>query len=368
MPTQTSNVSGHPYGISYAAAGETWKIAKGVDVFGISAGIYSAFANSTLVNQGEVTGGTAGVLFDPGGLSGSSSLANKASGLIGGLYGVYVSNVLDSLEIDNDGEIVGTSIGIVASGSSAVAVRNTGDIEGATAGIFLLVDSAGASGPLIENSGKIASNQYAVFLQGSPLLEVKIINHEGGLLRAPLAIVSQLQLDLRNEGKIAGATSLDSGNDRVVNKGNIGDLMLGGGDDIFRSKGDKAKAGLINTEDGNDLVVLGHKADKLLFDTFLGAATNVDTIRKFSPGKDAIFLDEDIFTTITPGTLAAAEFHKGTAATDPDHRIIYDRKSGALYYDSDGTGVFAQTQFAQFNAGTKLKAADFSVGEYSIVI
>ena len=114
--------------------------------------------------------------------------------------------------------------------------------------------------------------------------------------------------------------------------------------------------------------MLGHKADKLLFDTFLGAATNVDTIRKFSPGKDAIFLDEDIFTTITPGTLAAAEFHKGTAATDPDHRIIYDRKSGALYYDSDGTGVFAQTQFAQFNAGTKLKAADFSVGEYSIVI
>ena len=31
------------------------------------------------------------------------------------------------------------------------------------------------------------------------------------------------------------------------------------------------------------------------------------------------------------------------------------------------TGALAQTQFAKFDGGPKLKASDFSIGEYSIV-
>jgi len=142
-------------------------------------------------------------------------------------------------------------------------------------------------------------------------------------------------------------------------------VNLGFGVDTFKNK-DGARAGLVDTQDGNDLVVFADKADKLLFDSTLNAATNVDTIKNFASGKDAIYLDDDIFTAITPGTLSSAAFHKGTSAADADDRIIYDKASGALYYDPDGTGALAQTQFAKFEGGPKLKASDFTVGEYSI--
>ena len=60
------------------------------------------------------------------------------------------------------------------------------------------------------------------------------------------------------------------------------------------------------------------------------------------------------------------EFHKGSSAHDFDDHIIYNKGSGALYYDADGVGGASQVQFAQFDAGTKLKASDFFVGEFSI--
>jgi hypothetical protein len=42
-------------------------------------------------------------------------------------------------------------------------------------------------------------------------------------------------------------------------------------------------------------------------------------------------------------------------------------RRAALYYDPDGAGGVAQTKFAQFEKGTKLKASDFNVGDFSIV-
>jgi Ca2+-binding RTX toxin-like protein len=79
-----------------------------------------------------------------------------------------------------------------------------------------------------------------------------------------------------------------------------------------------------------------------------------------------MLLDEDIFTTIAPGTLSSAAFHKGSSAADADDRIIYDKSTGALYYDPDGIGGLAQTQFAKLTPGTKLKASDFSIGEFTL--
>jgi Ca2+-binding RTX toxin-like protein len=114
--------------------------------------------------------------------------------------------------------------------------------------------------------------------------------------------------------------------------------------------------------------VLGKKADKLLFDSALNAATNVDTVKKFQSGKDKMYLDEDIFSAIAPGTLSSSAFHKGSSAADADDRIIYDKSTGALYYDPDGVGGVAQTQFAKLDGGPKLKASDFMIGEYSISI
>jgi len=132
-------------------------------------------------------------------------------------------------------------------------------------------------------------------------------------------------------------------------------------------KGKGKVTGLIDAGPGNDKVVFGKAADKFLFDSELNALTNVTSFKNFASGKDQFFLDADIFPTLTPGTLLASEFRKGTAAKDADDRIIYDKKSGALYYDPDGTGALAQTQFASLEKGTKLKASDFSAGEFSFL-
>jgi len=370
MPTQTKDISGDPNAITYAAPGLTWKVAKGVDVVGQEKAVSSVYASSKLINQGNLAGGSFGVNFNPGNTFGTYSVENAASGAIAGQYGVYVTGAfLGSLDVTNAGDISGVIYGIYASGSSAVDVENSGHVFGGVRGVIIAAASVGARGPVVDNFGTIESTENAVFFATPGGVLAKLVNHSGGVLKAGvLAVESSSQLNFKNEGKVEGAVETSTYDDKIINKKVIkGDLLLNQGDDVFKNKG-KAKAGLIDTGDGNDLVALGDKADKLLFDSALNAATNVDTVKNFASGKDAIYLDDDIFTTIAPGTLSSGAFHKGTSAADADDRIIYDKASGALYYDPDGLGGVAQTQFARFEGGTKLKAADFTVGEHSFVL
>ena len=46
------------------------------------------------------------------------------------------------------------------------------------------------------------------------------------------------------------------------------------------------------------------------------------------------------------GKLGSDTFHKGKAAADAEDRVIYDSKTGALYYDPDGVGGASQIKFA----------------------
>jgi len=368
MPKQTTDVSGDPYGITYASAGLTWKIAKGVTVAGAQGGVISQFADSTLVNQGTLSSPQYGVGLGPA-TFGSLVIENKASGEIeGGQFGIFVFNPLGSLEINNAGKISGGAAGLFLNGSSDLDVENTGTIRGGEAGLYFAESSVGTSGPVVNNYGKIEASGYAILFVGSDPVQAKLVNHEGGVIKGEVAVGDALPLDLKNEGKIEGIIITGEYSDEIVNKGNIkGDVNLGFGVDTFKSK-DGAKAGMVDTGDGSDLVVFADKADKLLFNSTLDAATNVDTVKNFTSGKDAIYLDVDIFTTVTPGTLSSAAFHKGTSAADADDRIIYDKASGALYYDPDGLGGLAQIQFARFDGGTKLKASDFTIGDYATAL
>jgi len=61
------------------------------------------------------------------------------------------------------------------------------------------------------------------------------------------------------------------------------------------------------------------------------------------------------------GTLTAAAFHAGVRATDADDRIIYNRATGGLYFDSDGDGVHTQLLFAVLTTKPPLTAGDFAV-------
>jgi serralysin len=54
-------------------------------------------------------------------------------------------------------------------------------------------------------------------------------------------------------------------------------------------------------------------------------------------------------------------FVKDSKAQDREDRIVYDRTSGALSYDADGTGAAAQVRIATLGKNLKLAHQDFFV-------
>lgn len=119
---------------------------------------------------------------------------------------------------------------------------------------------------------------------------------------------------------------------------------------------------------GNDKLYGGAGSDKdvFVFDARLNKSTNVDKIYDFSSRYDAIHLESDIFTKLGRGSTAGVKFKsdmfvEGTRAQDREDRIVYDKKTGSLYYDQDGTGSKAQVKIATINNKTKLYYHDFYV-------
>jgi serralysin len=156
------------------------------------------------------------------------------------------------------------------------------------------------------------------------------------------------------ENAIGGSANDSITGNTVANtlKGNAGNDTISGlaGNDILYG-------GL-----GNDTLTGGTNQDRFVFDTALNATSNVDRITDFSVVDDTILLENAIFTKLTTvGALAASAFVIGTKALDALDRIIYDNKTGALYYDADGTGNVAAIKFATLNANLALTAADFLV-------
>jgi Ca2+-binding RTX toxin-like protein len=120
---------------------------------------------------------------------------------------------------------------------------------------------------------------------------------------------------------------------------------------------------VINGGNGNDELTGNGGQDSFLFDTALSAAVNVDEITDFNVADDTIWLDDDIFSSsLTPNnSVAGSQFVIGTAALDAGDRIIYNNVTGAVLYDSDGTGPTAAVRFAQLSAGLPLTNFDFFV-------
>jgi serralysin len=169
------------------------------------------------------------------------------------------------------------------------------------------------------------------------------------------------------EGFIFKANSAD---DRITGTKNDDHLSGGGGDDV------------LNGGAGNDLISGGAGSDVLTggtgVDTFgLGSdlGNSIDRVTDFkSKIGEKIILNAYVFEALDiwpkqpvdpdardSGPLAASNFRIGKTAQDVDDRLVYDKATGALYYDADGNGAGAAIQFAQFKAGTALSADCFLI-------
>ena len=111
---------------------------------------------------------------------------------------------------------------------------------------------------------------------------------------------------------------------------------------------------------GDDTLTGGAGADSFVFSTALNVGPNFDRITDFSAADDSILLDRSVFTGLgANGALAGSAFVNGATAADGDDRILYDRATGNIFYDADGSGGGVKILFARVTAGAALTSADF---------
>ena len=154
--------------------------------------------------------------------------------------------------------------------------------------------------------------------------------------------------------------------DTLTGDGNGNTLYGNGGNDqLFGLSGNDWMHGgdhsdTLSGGDGMDCLVGGAGRDYFRFDTAIRSG-NVDTVEDFSVAEDLIQLSRSVFGDLPAGnTLAATAFTIGPAATTSLHRIVYNKATGELFYDADGSGMAAgQTKFAVIGAGHNLSTNHF---------
>jgi Ca2+-binding RTX toxin-like protein len=165
----------------------------------------------------------------------------------------------------------------------------------------------------------------------------------------------QSRLDWRRISQDDGSLMLNGGSGSNQLAADVGSDLLDGGagddnlsgeagnDSLFGGLGDDSLLGGA----GNDLLDGGVGADNFVFNSALGAA-NTDTLQFYNSLDDTILLDHAFFSAAgTVGTtLAVSAFTTGGAATNNEHRIIYNSATGAILYDADGSGAGVAVQFA----------------------
>jgi Ca2+-binding RTX toxin-like protein len=115
---------------------------------------------------------------------------------------------------------------------------------------------------------------------------------------------------------------------------------------------------------GNDVLSGSTGRDVFVFDTKPHSRSNRDTITDYSAAEDTLWLSKTAFTKIAKkGALAKSAFWAGTKAHDANDRIVYNKKTGVLFYDEDGSGAKAAVQIAVL----KNKPAGFSAAEFFVI-
>lgn len=140
-----------------------------------------------------------------------------------------------------------------------------------------------------------------------------------------------------NGNSLANSITGNSGSNTLY--GNSGNDVLSGG-----SGTDTLRGGT-----GKDSLTGGSGKDYFRFDTTLSASSNIDTIRDFKAADDSIQFENSVFKKLgKTGTLSSSFFKSNTSgkASDSNDYIIYEKDTGKLFYDADGSGKGAAVQFA----------------------
>ncbi len=192
------------------------------------------------------------------------------------------------------------------------------------------------SGYLIEAVALIEAVEQWQLFNDEPLAEL--------FLEVPTKYVGSEQDDLLVADGFGSVVKGMAGNDEIIG-GDTGQTLKGG-------KGND----LIFAEEGFCFMYGGKGDDVFVFVD----PTLPSKIKDFKPDHDLIGLDGWGFDAIGPGFLQDSQFRIGKHAKTAEQIIIYDKKTGNLYYDGDGSGdTLAQINFAKVGKGLDIAAGNF---------
>jgi Ca2+-binding RTX toxin-like protein len=117
---------------------------------------------------------------------------------------------------------------------------------------------------------------------------------------------------------------------------------------------------VINGRGGHDVLTGNGGKDVFVFHSAL-KADNIAKVTDFNVGQDKIQLDHSVFAGLHAGALPMQDLHIGASAHAGTDHIIYNSSTGALSFDSDGSGAAHQVQFAALAPHLSLTASSFVV-------
>ena len=176
--------------------------------------------------------------------------------------------------------------------------------------------------------GQGGSDIYVVDSPGDVIIETA-----GGGFDIVRSSISYALGDFLNALVLTGSDNIDGTGNSLDNvlKGNLGNNHLDG-----HEGNDRLFVGA-----GSDTLTGGLGRDQFIFSK---ATDNIaDTLTDFTPGQDSLRFDHETFAGIGDvfGRLNPTVFLAGpgmTEAASATERIIYDTRTGFLYYDADGEG------------------------------
>jgi len=250
---------------------------------------------------------------------------------------------------------VSGSIQETAAAGATAGTLSTVDLDLSDKHTYTLVDAGNASttNPLFEISNSTIKLKSGAKLNyeaaTSHNLRVKVTDAFGG------SYVQDVAVSVTNvREKTPLRKSGTAGNDILF--GELGNDTLSGAGGNDRLHGDLGRD-RISTGSGKDVVVFDRRP----------SSSNRDTITDFDPRKDSLYLDNAFFTKLgkkgsleKPAKLSKT-YLEFDAPNDANDYLIYNRKTGMLSYDADGSKAGKAVEIAVFTNKPKLTYADFFV-------
>jgi Ca2+-binding RTX toxin-like protein len=248
------------------------------------------------------------------------------------------------------------SYGVVQFGIGNANITNTGVITGALASYSgnNLTDTVVNSGRMVGDMFLFIGNDSYNGAAGQ--IVGKVRGYHGADTMIGGALPDQFWGEDDND-----TLSGNGGNDILLGGNGIDTLNGGLGSDALNGGADRdtlaggAGVDAVTGGPGSDFIVFNapaSSANRDIVSDFANVAGNNDTFR----------LENAVMPKLGgAGALNPAFFRAGAAAHDANDFIVYNRSTGALFYDANGSGAGGAIQLAALSSKPLLTPADFVV-------